>query len=138
MNKIYVYDACALIAVIEDEPGASIVDAAYQEASEGRARLIMNKVNLLEVYYGILREQGNEYADKILDSVERSIIEITDISYDVLKEAGRIKANYKTSLADSVAIAETTVADAFLLTADHHEMDAVERGEARVKFCWIR
>ncbi|MDR0459858.1 MAG: hypothetical protein LBH62_00220 [Nitrososphaerota archaeon] len=60
--------------------------------------------------------------------------ELTDI---VFNEAGRFKASYRISLADSIALAETTVFGGELLTADHHEFDVIEKQE-EIKFHWIR
>ena len=137
MSKIYVYDACALIAVLKDEPGSAVADAAYKEASDGGAELRINKVNLLEVYYGFLRDRGRDYAEGILRNVTESVIKVTDISIDVLREAGRLKTSYRISLADSIALAEAAVSGGLLLTADHHEFDAVEQAE-KISFQWIR
>ena len=70
MNGVYVLDACALLAILKDEPGADYVDAAYEKANSGNCNLIMNKLNLFEVYYGFYREKGKAYAEKIMDTVK--------------------------------------------------------------------
>ena len=56
---------------------------------------------------------------------------------EIFTEAGRLKASYKISLADSVALAQTIVSGGALLTADHHEFDAIEKHE-NIRFEWIR
>ena len=138
MKKSYVLDACALIAAIKKEDGALTVAELYEEASTGSVSLVVNKINLLEVYYGFRRECGKEYADAILKSIIDSVVEITDISIEVLTEAGRIKSEYRRiSLADSVALAETSIRNGFLVTADHHEMDELDKLRV-VSFLWIR
>ena len=138
MKKNYILDACALIAAIKQEDGALLVAELYEEAVIGNANLIINKINLLEVYYGFRREHGKEYADIILQSIMNSIVEISDISIKVLTEAGRLKSDYRRiSLADSVALAETSTRDGYLVTADHHEMDVLDETNV-VKFFWIR
>jgi hypothetical protein len=45
---------------------------------------------------------------------------------------------YKVSFADTFALATASITDAFLLTADHHEMDRIEQVEPDIKFLWIR
>jgi len=60
--------------------------------------------------------------------------EITD---EIFMEAGRLKASYKISLADSFALAEASTSGGILLTADHHEFDAVEKRE-NISIFWIR
>jgi predicted nucleic acid-binding protein len=138
MKKSYVLDACALIAAIKKENGALFVAELYEEANEGEANLVVNKVNLLEVYYGFRRERGTEYAGEILKSITDSVVEISDISIETLIEAGRIKSEYRRiSIADSIALAETSIRNGFLVTADHHEMDALDK-LGTVNFLWIR
>jgi predicted nucleic acid-binding protein len=55
----------------------------------------------------------------------------------VFEQAGRLKGTYKMSLADAVLLAETSVCNGVVLTADHHELDIVEQNE-NIAFKWIR
>ena len=137
MSKIFVLDACALVAVLKDENGADVVAAAYNKAKTGEARIIMNRVNLLEVYYGYYRDKGKKYAEKIMDGVAQSVISISEFDKTLFTEAGRLKASYKISLADAIALAQTSISDGELLTSDHHEFDSVEKHEG-IRFHWIR
>ena len=138
MNAKYVLDACAMIAVLSKESGADKVVKVYQKAVSGDVSLVMSKLNLLEVYYGLFREYGKEHANMFMDEVKRSPVVIRhEISDEVFAEAGRLKALYRMSLADAVALAEAFVSGAVLLTADHHEFDVVEEKEG-LSFAWIR
>jgi len=135
---MYVLDACALVAFVKKEIGFDIVRNILIEASEGKAEVYMNKLNLYEVYYGIHRMEGIAKADEVFNMVQRLPIAIIDgIADNVFREASRIKSSYKMSLADSIALGTASVMGAFLITSDHHEFDTVEAGEA-IKFCWIR
>jgi len=49
MNDVFVLDACALIALTNQEKGADIVADILKQASQGNVRLYMNRVNLYEV-----------------------------------------------------------------------------------------
>jgi predicted nucleic acid-binding protein len=110
----------------------------YKEAANGDARLLINKINLLEVYYGFHRERGKNYAEVILRRVVDSAVDVTDTSYEVLVEAGRLKSSYRRiSLADSVVLGDASVSNGVIVTADHHEMDIIEKNE-RINFLWIR
>ncbi|MDR1136036.1 MAG: PIN domain-containing protein [Clostridiales Family XIII bacterium] len=138
MNKLYVLDACALIAFLTNERGADLVESALIEAINGIANIRMNKLNLLEVYYGDYRAHGKEAANEMLDIVRNlPIIIISELADKVFEEAGRLKASYKMSLADAIALAETSVCSGAVLTADHHEFDIVEQNE-NINFQWIR
>jgi len=133
-----VLDACAVIAALSNEKGADKVEAAYNEASSGNARIIINIVNLLEVYYDDYRIHGKESADKMVESIMASqTTVVSEIKQDVFAEAGRLKANYRISLADAFALAQAKVTKGVLLTSDHHEFDVIEANEP-VQFLWIR
>lgn len=134
----FVLDASALIAFLNDEEGADKVDNILQRAKDGNCTLYMNKINTLEVYYGVYREDGKEKAEGTLTKVSSLPLTVVDaLKDDVFKEAGRLKATYKISLADSIAIAETKIRNAQILTADHHELDTIEKKED-VVFHWVR
>jgi predicted nucleic acid-binding protein len=136
--RTYIMDACALIAFLSDEKGADVVNKVLLETFEGKAAVYMNSFNLLEVYYDIYRKMGKKKAEEELSMIEKLPISIrSGLSGNTFLEAGRMKASYRISIADSVALAETSISGGELLTADHHEFDAVEQKE-KIKFCWIR
>jgi len=137
VNDIFVLDACALVALVKKEKGADNVAIAYKKAESGKAQVIINRINLLEVYYGFYRENGKEYAEKIMDSVAKSIVSISEFDKALFNEAGRLKASYKISLADAIVLAQTIVCGGELLTSDHHEFDVID-GKESIHFGWIR
>jgi len=127
-----------LIAFLSDEKGADIVNKVLLETLEGEATVYMNSFNILEVYYDIYRKMGKKKAEEELSMIEKLPISIrSGLSGNTFLEAGRMKASYRISIADSVALAEASISNGELLTADHHEFDAVEQKE-KIKFCWIR
>jgi len=138
MNPIYVLDACAMLAVLAKEQGADKVAEFYKKAAYGEITLIMNKLNLLEVYYDLYRAYGKESADSFLDEIKQSPITVNhEISDEIFMEAGKLKASYRISLADAVALAQAVVSNGALLTSDHHEFDIIETKED-ISFVWIR
>ena len=127
-----------MTAFIYDEVGADIVQNIFEESEMGTVDVYMNKLNFFEVYYNIRRSEGDELSEKFYDSVLKMPIKIiSHISDEVFKEAGRIKSKYKISLADSIALGETSVLGAKILTCDHHEFDTIE-GKESIQFYWIR
>jgi len=136
--RYYVLDACALIAFLRNEDGAEIVSTVLNGAVENEVKIHMSYINLLEVYYDIYRSVGQEKAKDELDMIKMLPVTFqTAITDEVFAEAGRFKATYRISLADSIALAEASVSGGELLTADHHEFDVIEKQES-VSFCWIR
>ncbi|MCL2398561.1 MAG: PIN domain-containing protein [Defluviitaleaceae bacterium] len=136
--KVYVLDACALMAVLYREKGASVVKAAFDEADKGKAKIIMHKANLLEVYYDILRNLGKEKADAIISEIKKRPISFNaEITDEIFIEASRLKSSYKISFADSFALAQALISGGSLLTSDHHEFNVIE-GKESIHFAWIR
>lgn len=138
MKSPYVLDACGLIAFLSDEEGSGKVESLLKKAEKHECVVYMHQINILEVYYGIYREDGREKADEVYDKILNlpvTIIEKLDAT--VIKEAGRLKAVHKISLADSIALAETKIRKALIVTCDHHEFDVIEKNK-ELKFYWIR
>jgi PIN domain nuclease of toxin-antitoxin system len=137
MNR-YVLDACALLALLRNEHGADKVAAAINAANNGEAEVVMHKVNLLEVFYDLYRSHGKDKAELVMSAIKKRPLTIySEVTDDIFNEAGRLKASYKISLADSIALALAIVSDSELLTADHHEFDALADCED-IAFQWIR
>ena len=137
MGTAFVLDSCAVIALLKKESGGEKVREILRNSQLGDTDVIMHKLNLLEVYYGFYREQDKSFADAIVKRITKIITIIPEISDEIFTEAGRLKASYKISLADSIALAEASVSGRILLTADHHEFDIVEKNE-KIHFQWIR
>jgi len=118
--------------------GADKVVAVLEKTRDGKCKIYMNAVNLLEVYYDIYREAGKAKANEEIAMIKiLPIVIVTDITDEVFAEAGRLKASYKISLADSFALAQSIVSGGVLLTSDHHEFEPID-GHEPIRFHWIR
>lgn len=138
MKPVFVLDACSLIAFFNDEAGADVVQDLLEQASQNDIELIISIINLLEIYYGIYREDGEDMAEQSLLKVKNLPITIINtISDEVFKESAKLKATYRISLADAIALAEANVRAAHIVTADHHEFDILEKQNV-IKVLWIR
>ena len=139
MTERYVLDACALLALLNNEKGADVVADVINAANNDKTSISMHKANLLEVYYDVFRSVSKSKADEVFGEIKNSPVNvISEISDAVFEEAGRLKALHKISFADTFALATASVNNATLLTADHHEMDKVKMIEKDFKFLWIR
>ncbi len=138
MRDIFILDACAMIAILNDEDGADKVDNIFQKAENRNCTIYMNKINLLEVYYIICRKININRADEVLFEILSTPLIIIDKLEDaVFREAGILKIKYKMSLADSIALAEAKVRDAYLVTSDHNEFASADKA-SEAKIYWIR
>ena len=135
----YLLDACALLAFINKETGWTVVDGLLKQAAAGDAVLFMNAINFYEAYYKKLQQEGQQVADAIRDTAADLAISVLDVfpAAGVMEESARLKASYRISLADSIAVGTASVLGFTLVTADHHELDRVEQNET-ISFHWIR
>jgi len=129
----YVFDACAIIAFLNDEPGAETVTELLSQVRTGTDRLYMSSIQALEVYYDRIYVMGRDYADNFLKSLFAfPIVILHEITGNIIQEAGRFKTSYSMSLADSIAAATARTLDAILVTKDNEMKSAEEVGEFAV------
>ena len=130
-----VLDACALIAFLNDEPGADMVAAMLED----NLSVEMSAINVLEIPYDAIRSTGStESATDILNAINQlPIIIHWHMNEDVFRHAAIYKSSHRISLADAIALAFAKSLNAPVATSDHHEFDLLDsKGLAR--FIWIR
>lgn len=137
--SVFVLDACALIAYFAKEDGSEIIRDIFKQAIDDKhTHIFMNKVNLLEVYYDVIKSYSVREADKMLKIVEVMPIKIVrELDDLVMKKAGLLKSKYRISLADSIALAENMVRNGELVSSDHHEFEPIVKSE-NIKIKWFR
>jgi predicted nucleic acid-binding protein len=135
----YILDACALISLLNREAGADELAALYVEAANGRAELIINKLNLLEVYHGYRLADGESFAEEQLAAIKNSHIRIIDvISDDLLRQASKVRVTHKQlALTDTFAVAQALLSGGVLVSCDHHSLDIVDM-TGTVEILWMR
>lgn len=120
---IYVLDACAMIAFLKGEAGADVVQNALVDAN---GQCVAHAINLCELYYYVYRAGGESAADSAVSGMRSlGIAERGDFDEPFWKEASKLKAGGKISLADCFAVTLTNRVGGTLLTSDHHELDRV-------------
>jgi uncharacterized protein with PIN domain len=123
-EAVFILDSSAIIALIEDEPGANRVAALLEDKS---CRFILHAIHACEVFYDRLR-RGPPEDPRILESMLlTSGIEVDPlIPYALWQEAGRLKARLRrVSLADCFGLALTLREGGTFVSTDHHELDPV-------------
>ena len=58
VKPIYVLDACALLRLAQDEPGAEQVEDILNQTQNGACRVLLHQINLGEVIYRIGKTFG--------------------------------------------------------------------------------
>jgi PIN domain nuclease of toxin-antitoxin system len=129
----FVLDACALIAYVRNEPGAEEIEKLLL----GHDTCMIHALNACEVYYDVLRTEGERVAASILADFEAvGVLTRQDMDPPFWQQAGRYKALLRRiSLADAIAVALTSREKAMLITCDRKEFIPVqEQGLCSVQF----
>lgn len=130
----YVFDASALIAILKNEPGGADAAAIIDDAENS---CYVHAINLCEIFYGVRREKGEQYAQARLSQFrDTGLTSCGDFDDAFWQEAGRLKSDHKrVSLADCFCAALANRLGAEVVTSDRHEMEPLADAQAcRVRF----
>ena len=115
---VYVVDSFALLAYLEDEVGASIVEERLQAALRNEHLLYLSAINLGEMAYIIERERGLPTAQLALAQMQQLPIQLLDATLPRILAAAHVKAHYAISYADAFVVAAAQEFGAIILTGD--------------------
>ena len=120
----YVLDACSMIAFLDREPGAEVVDGLLLDANK---ICYAHAVNACEVYYDVQRNQSADDARQAIAKLQGAGVDLRDdMDTTFWQQVGDLKINPgKLSLADCFALALVLRLGATLVTSDHHEFDRI-------------
>ncbi|MHB9111129.1 MAG: PIN domain-containing protein [Thermoleophilia bacterium] len=130
-----VLDATALLAYLKREQGYKSMLAILSAASAGEGRLLINEMNLGEVYYITAREVSMAAARLFLDEILPQLpITVAHNTLDDVIKAAEIKARLKMPYVDAFTVATAFQENALLVTCDSD----FKRVEKEVKVHWLR
>ncbi|MBV6394965.1 MAG: tRNA(fMet)-specific endonuclease VapC [Anaerolineales bacterium] len=128
-----ILDSYALMAFLQDEPSADVVEGILIAASEGKIHLAVCAVNLGEVWYSTRRAISPEAADRYVMQIQGMSIEVVDASWEISRQAAVYKSIGGISYADCFAAALAKLRNAELVTGDK-EFKKVEK---EIKISWL-
>lgn len=114
----YVLDSFALLALINDEPGAERVESLLELARKKRTALWLSIINLAEVLYIVERTSGLEKTKETIAIIDGLPLQIVDAHRLLGFSAAHIKAHNAISLADAFAVALAKEKKARVVTGD--------------------
>ncbi|HEX9945637.1 MAG TPA: type II toxin-antitoxin system VapC family toxin [Thermoanaerobaculia bacterium] len=119
-GSVAVVDSWAILAFLRaEEPGAAAAMRRYlHRAQSGNLRLLLNVVNLGEVFYRLLQLTNETQAEERLAQVKALPIDVVPARESLVLEAARIKAAHPLSYADAFAVATGRLEKAPVLTGD--------------------
>ncbi len=114
IDSFYFFDSYAIIEILRNNEN-------YKKYTS--AIVFLTKLNLFEVYYAILRLNGEQEADSFLHRHASFAIEYDD---EVIKEAAKLKFQYKVrkiSMADAIGYVVAKNWNCKFLTGDQQFAD---------------
>jgi len=118
-GAIAVVDSWGILAFLRaEEPGAAAMRRYLRRARTGNLRLLLNVVNLGEVFYRLLQLTSEPQAEERLAQIKALPIEIVPAREGLVLEAARVKAAHRLSYADAFAVATGRAENAPVLTGD--------------------
>lgn len=127
-----VLDAYALLAYLNQEAGHARVKSLLESRD---AELLINAINISEIFYILARARGFRDAEYFLSVVLPSLpVTVVENSLDNVIDAARLKAVYSLSFADCFAAATAVREHAPLVTGDPE----FKRLGKAVELDWIR
>lgn len=118
MPSRFVLDSFALMALLQDEPGAERVQALLESASRGEHELYMSVVSLGEVMYTIEDRRGVGAAQQALAFIDQSPVQLLDVDRSLALAAARLKAATGMGYADCFVAASAQLLDSTVVTGD--------------------
>ncbi|MBI4277756.1 MAG: type II toxin-antitoxin system VapC family toxin [Armatimonadetes bacterium] len=126
-------DSFAMLAFLNRERGCERVRHLLREARASAEPVLMNEINIGEVYYVTARARSPEQAEAVLHRLETLPIQPVSNAFPDVIEAARIKGRFGIAYADAFAVATALKHDAAIVTGDP-EFRAVSR---LVKIDWL-
>lgn len=111
-------DSFALLAFLGEEKGFKKVNELLHAAAVSSEPLLMNEINIGEVYYVVAKRRSLEKANELLVRLETLPIQRVSNSFADIIEAARLKAQFPLSYADAFAVATALRLNATLVTGD--------------------
>jgi predicted nucleic acid-binding protein len=116
--KTYVLDASAVLALLDNRPGARRIQRLLEAATGVSALLLASVVHWGEVFYISWQRHGEQAARDTLADLSQLPIRVLPVDLPQSVKAGEIKALYGIPYVDSMAASLAALNDATLVTAD--------------------
>jgi len=130
---IRVLDSHALLLFLEKEEGYEKIQKILFSAVEKDEPLLMTSVDYGDFYTVVLRECTKEKVEELELTFSNLPIRVVDIDAILSREAAKLRAEKKISLANSFAAALTKLRRGELITADK-EFKSLE---SDIKISWV-
>jgi predicted nucleic acid-binding protein len=113
----FVLDTSAILALWNEEDGASIVEKILRDRPHSR-KIYISFMTFMECRYRVWKDQGESAAAELCRSLSLLPVTRVDVDDTLLLTASELKARHKISVADSWIIATAIMRNATLVHKD--------------------
>ena len=130
-------DSWAILAWIQNEPGATAVEEVLEEARGRATQASWSVINAGEVYYQLQRRQGQDVAERFWAEALSGRLPLQTIpaTNARVRAAARLKGEFRVSYADAFAMALALELGQPLVTGDNEIRRAADR--AGLELEWL-
>jgi predicted nucleic acid-binding protein len=132
--KPAVLDSSAVLALLFDEPGASVVQDVLGKLADAGGRPSMTAVNWAEVSYIVQRKRGQQGLDAARHFAQATGLDIVSVDRSAAERAAELKAIHSLGLADAFAAALALDNRFHLITGDR-EFEALA---GKITIHWLK
>ncbi len=125
-HKNYVLDTSAIFVYTGVEEDTNIVENILNSAKKGKCSIFISFISLMEIYYVTWQQKGEDCAKEIVVLIKSLPVQIVESNERIILSAGRIKANHRLSLADSI-IAATAIDKSAVLVHKDPELEVISQ-----------
>jgi predicted nucleic acid-binding protein len=115
---LYVLDTSAVATFTDQEEGATEVERLLDAARRDECQIEVCAISLMELNYIALQEKGEDEATKLIALVKTWPVSWIYPDERALLQAGKIKAEYRLSIADAIIAAVAKLRQARLVHKD--------------------
>jgi len=116
--KSYVLDTSAILTFAKGEDGSDTVEDILIAAKKDKNHVYMSFISLMELYYVTWQAKSETAAKEMIILVKSLPVQMVESNERIALSAGRIKANYRLSVADAFIAATAMDKDAILVHKD--------------------
>lgn len=117
-KEAYLLDSSAILTLLEAEEGVMEIKSILQQAEEGRVKVYIPFMVLMEVIYKVWQKEGKGEAEETALYLKGLKTEDVPLNESLIWLAAEIKANYRLSVADAWIVAASISKKARLIHKD--------------------
>jgi predicted nucleic acid-binding protein len=132
--RVFVFDSSVLLLYVA---GDNRVEALVNRVNDGINKGYMLEPCVSEIYTKINEKFGIDEANKVLEAIKNSKIQVIDVNYELMRDAGELKSTYKSKLSMIAAYMITLAKslNAVLVTSDEF---IAKTNEVKVELVKVR